>query len=229
MPPPPTGRLDCRRNSRISLPRKRPHILIVLSVNIFAFHVVYAFPFFSERRRLSWQTYRVYFFREKITTWRTAAKRTGRHNNYISHIRTNALTHGDRSQRDLLENVATYFINWYPLTAQAYRQNFPAFVNIGLICGIWGFHVIVTYRPVARQRPRNRQVENGRCSAAARARQWKYSWKRCFLCGPLRGYITQPTEFSSINAVQCNAVERVGCWVSELEDCCGSVLVSRCC
>jgi hypothetical protein len=26
-------------------------------------------------------------------------------------------------------------------------------------------------------------------------------WKRCFLCGPLRGYITRPTKFSSVSAV----------------------------
>jgi hypothetical protein len=35
----------------------------------------------------------------------------------------------------------------------------------------------------------------------------------CFLCGPLRDYMTLPTEFSSFNAVQCSGVE----W-SELVD-----------
>jgi hypothetical protein len=33
---------------------------------------------------------------------------------------------------------------------------------------------------------------------AARAQQWKYCWKRCFLCCPLRGYITRPTEYSGV-------------------------------
>jgi hypothetical protein len=31
--------------------------------------------------------------------------------------------------------------------------------------------------------------------------QWKYCWKRCFLYGPLQGYITRPTEFSLVSAV----------------------------
>jgi hypothetical protein len=50
-----------------------------------------------------------------------------------------------------------------------------------------------------------------------------------FLCGQLRSYITRPTEFSSVCAVQYSGVERVSWRVSELEDCCGSVLVSCCC
>jgi hypothetical protein len=36
------------------------------------------------------------------------------------------------------------------------------------------------------QRPWNKQ------------RDWKYCWKRYFLCGPLGGYIKRPTEFSSV-------------------------------
>jgi hypothetical protein len=38
-------------------------------------------------------------------------------------------------------------------------------------------------------------------TAAARqwpAQQWTCCWKWCFLRGPLRGYVTQPIEFSSV-------------------------------
>jgi hypothetical protein len=36
----------------------------------------------------------------------------------------------------------------------------------------------------------------------------KYCWKGCFLCGPLRRYMTRPTEFSSV--CECSAVEYSG-------------------
>jgi hypothetical protein len=72
-------------------------------------------------------------------------------------------------------------------------------------------NIIVAYRPVDRQRPRNKQQDNDRCERTAHTQQWKYCWKRSFLCGPLRGYITRPTEFSSVSAVQCSWV-----WWSEV-------------
>jgi hypothetical protein len=50
----------------------------------------------------------------------------------------------------------------------------------------------MAYRPVARQLLRNKQRDNGRYYAAIRAKQWKYCWRRSFLCGPLQGYNTLP-------------------------------------
>jgi hypothetical protein len=54
---------------------------------------------------------------------------------------------------------------------------------------------------VARKRLRNKRRDNGRYQAVTDAQQWKNCWKQCFLCGPLRGYITRPTEFSSVHSV----------------------------
>jgi hypothetical protein len=52
-----------------------------------------------------------------------------------------------------------------------------------------------------------------------------------FSMDAFRGYMIQPTDFSSISAVQCSAVQySEPSWlvrVSELENCCSSVLV-RC-
>jgi hypothetical protein len=48
----------------------------------------------------------------------------------------------------------------------------------------------------------NTQQYWSRCLAAARAQQWKYSWKPCFLCGPPRGYITPSTEFQTVQSVR---------------------------
>jgi hypothetical protein len=62
----------------------------------------------------------------------------------------------------------------------------------------------VAYRPVAGQWA---------------AQQRKCCWKQCFLCGPLRGDITWPTEFSSVSecsAVEYSGVKWVGWWVRGL-------------
>jgi hypothetical protein len=63
---------------------------------------------------------------------------------------------------------------------------------------------IVAYRPVARKRPRSKQLEQPLLGSGPSAK-WNYCWKRCFPCGPLRGYMTRPTEFSSVS--ECSAVE----------------------
>jgi hypothetical protein len=64
----------------------------------------------------------------------------------------------------------------------------------------------------------NTQQYWSHCQAAACAQQWKYCWKRCFLCGPLWGSIIRLIEFSSVQSSQCSSVQLVQCseWVRGL-------------
>jgi hypothetical protein len=55
---------------------------------------------------------------------------------------------------------------------------------------------IVTQTPVARQRPRNKR-DNGHCKAATREAM-EVMLQAAFSAGPLRSYMTRPTEFSSV-------------------------------
>jgi hypothetical protein len=110
---------------------------------------------------------------------------------------------------------------------------------------LYVYKYIVAYRAVAKQRPRSK-----RDNTTAIFRQQLHKdvtvlesllgsgplatvevLLQCFLCDPPRCYITRPTKLSSISAVQCSAVQwsRSSWLVSELGECCGSVLVSCCC
>jgi hypothetical protein len=92
-------------------------------------------------------------------------------------------------------------IVWYLCTTQYHVTSRKILILI-----LWHIDPLLatTAKQTTRQRPFlcnsfvNAQQFCVPCYAAARAQQWKYCWKWCFLCSPLRSYInsTDRVQFS---------------------------------
>jgi hypothetical protein len=67
-------------------------------------------------------------------------------------------------------------------------------------------------RPVARQRPRDKELHNNIATLWPRQTHTHNRWKRCSLCGPCRGYITRVSVEAGSNSgnekgsLQCETV-----------------------